>query len=255
MASVDPRAVMGVFPSDHVIAQDAAYRNLVRQALRAADAGRMVVLGIEPRWPETGYGYIEFGAKGPGLLPVKSFREKPDLAAAKRMLRAGRFAWNAGMFFWRAEVLLEQLRRHLPRTATLLAGLPPLRAKNFSARLAEVYPRCENISIDYAVMEKAEGVVGLAAGEIGWNDVGSWNAVYELAAKDAAGNAARGDAVFLESRGNFVDGGRKLVALAGVRDLIVVDTPDALLVADRNQAQKVGDLVKLLEQARREELL
>ena len=255
IASVDPQAVMGVFPSDHVISRDAAYRNLIRQALRAAAAGSMVVLGIKPRWPETGYGYIEFGTKGPGAMPVKSFREKPDLATAKKMLRAGRFAWNAGVFFWRAATLLDAMRRHLPRTATLLAGLPPFGARDFAARLAEVYPHCENISIDYAVMEKAPGVIGFAAGDIGWNDVGSWNAVYELAAKDSAGNAARGETVFLESSGNYVDGGRKLVALAGVQDLVVVDTADALLVVDRKQAQKVGDVVKLLERLKRDEVL
>ena len=122
--------------------------------------------------------------------------------------------------------------------------------------MAEVFPRCENISIDYAVLERAKNVVGIPAGDIGWNDVGSWNAVYELQRRDAQGNAVRGDALLLDSGGNYIDGAKsKLIALLGVHDLIVVDTPDALLIADRSRAQQVGDLVKQLEKEKRDTLL
>jgi mannose-1-phosphate guanylyltransferase len=159
------------------------------------------------------------------------------------------------MFFWRTEVLLNALRRHLPKTATLLASLPRFSDRHFAAKLNEVFPRCENISIDYAVIERADNVVGFACDEIGWNDVGSWNAVYELVAHDRDGNAARSDIISAESTGNYVDAGKKLVALLGANHLIVVDTPDALLIADRERAQKVGDIVKLLEQSRRHDLL
>ena len=147
-----------------------------------------MVVGIQPRWPETGYGYIEFprGTK-PGAaqaLPVRRFHEKPELANAKRYVAAGNFYWNSGMFFWRADVLLDQLRRHLPRTATVLASLPRFGSRRFAAALKRAFPLCENISIDYAVLEKAgpsgHPVSGIAAGDFGWNDVGSWNAVYEL---------------------------------------------------------------------------
>jgi mannose-1-phosphate guanylyltransferase len=257
--ALDPDAVMGVFPSDHVIAKPRRYLQLARAAFRAAAGGNMAVLGIAPRWPETGYGYIEFprGTK-PGSLepaPVLSFREKPDAPTASRYLAAKRFYWNAGMFFWRTEVVLQALRRHLPKTATLLASLPRFADRSFAAKLNEVFPRCENISIDYAVLERTQNVVGFPCDEIGWNDVGSWNAVYELVARDRDGNAARSVVISADSTGNYVDAGNKLVALLGANNLIVVDTPDALLIADRRRAQKVGDIVKLLEKNRRHDLL
>jgi mannose-1-phosphate guanylyltransferase len=186
---------------------------------------------------------------------VKRFREKPALAQAKRYLAAGNFYWNSGMFFWRAGVLLEQLRQHLPKTATLLASLPRFGSRQFTARLAQAFPLCDNISIDYAVMEKAGNVCGIAAADFGWNDVGSWNAVYELLPGDGDGNVVAGESVCLQAHNNFVDARGKTVALVGVDDLIVVDTPDALLVARRDCAQRVGDVVKALERQNREHLL
>jgi mannose-1-phosphate guanylyltransferase len=259
LQSIDPEAVMGVFPADHVIGKPRDYMRLIRPAFKAAKEGKIVVLGIEPRWAETGYGYIEFPEKWPvssGQCPVKSFREKQDAATAAEFLKAGNFYWNAGMFFWKTSVLLDALRRFLPETAELIAGLPAFSSRQFGAKLAQVFPRCENISIDYAVLEKAANVVGIAAGDIGWNDVGSWDAVYELQKRDAQGNAVRGDALIEASGGNYVDGAKnKLIALLGVQDLIVVDTPDALLIADRSRAQQVGDLVKQLEKQKRDDLL
>lgn len=257
--SLDRDAVMGVFPSDHVIAKPRRYLQLARSAFRAAAQGKIAVLGIEPRWAETGYGYIEFpqGARAGSIdpVPVLRFREKPDARTAAKYVAAKHFYWNAGMFFWRAEVLLHALRRHLPKTATLLASLPPFSSRTFGAKLNAVFPRCENISIDYAVLERSRNVVGLACDDIGWNDVGSWNAVYELLPRDRDGNAARSLIVSAGSSGNYIDAGKKLVALLGANNLIIVDTPDALLVADRNRAQQVGDIVKLLEQNRRDDLL
>src|ERR1035438_2787312 len=161
LQSIDPDAVMGVFPADHVIAREGRYRQLVRGAFRSAERGQMVVLGILPRWPETGYGYIEFPrGTEPGSKPVaiRCFHEKPDARTARRYVAAGRFFWNAGMFFWRAGVLLDELRRNLPRTASILAALPAFHDAGFPAKLREAFPLCENISIDYAVMERAQGV-------------------------------------------------------------------------------------------------
>jgi mannose-1-phosphate guanylyltransferase len=137
----------------------------------------------------------------------------------------------------------------------LISSLPAFAAADFAAKLAEVFPRCENISVDFGVMEHATNVFGLACDEFGWNDVGSWNAVYELLPRDSSGNAARSELLSANSKGNYVDCGRKLVALLGVENLIIVDTPDALLVADRSRAQQVGDIVKLLEKNKRDELL
>lgn len=259
LRSVDPDAVMGVFPSDHVIAKPHRYRQLARAAFRAARNGKMAVLGIAPRWAETGYGYVEFprGTLRGSLTPVKvvKFREKPDARTAARYVAAGRFYWNAGMFFWRADVVLEALRRYLPKTATVIASLPAFSDRRFAHRLKEAFPLCENISIDYAVLERAQNVVGLACDDIGWNDVGSWNAVYELLSRDRQANVARSTLIAAESRGNYVDAGGKLVALLGVNNLILVDTPEALLVADRGRAQEVADLVKVLEQTKRDDLL
>jgi mannose-1-phosphate guanylyltransferase len=257
--SFDPDAVMGVFPSDHVIAKPRRYLQFARTALRAAAGGKIVVLGITPRWAETGYGYIEFpqGTRAGSLdaSPVLRFREKPDVRTAAKYVAAKRFFWNAGMFFWRADVLLGALRRHLPKTATLLASLPRFSDRRFAARMNQTFPLCENISIDYAVLERAGNVEGLACDEIGWNDVGSWDAVYELSPRDRNGNAARSLFVSAESNGNYIDAGNKLVALLGANNLIIVDTPDALLIVDRKRAQQVGDIVKLLEQNRRDDLL
>jgi mannose-1-phosphate guanylyltransferase len=257
--SIDRDAVMGVFPADHVIVKARRYGQLVRAAYTAAAKGKIMVLGIAPRWAETGYGYIEFpkDVQRGSLTPVEvaSFREKPDDQLAKEYLDAGNFYWNAGMFFWRADVLLENLRKHLPKTATLLAGLPPFGHRTFGAKLAAIFPRCENISIDYAVLERAENRVGIACDEIGWNDVGSWNAVYDLLPRDAEENVARSEIASIASLRNYVDAGKKLVALVGVNDLVIVDTPDALLIADRRRAQDVGALVKLLEKQKRDDLL
>jgi len=259
LQQLDPEAIMGVFPSDHIITRPARYLRLLRPAFKAAARGDIVVLGIEPRWAETGYGYIEFpkGVRAGLALPsrVESFREKPDLATARRFLNAGRFYWNAGMFFWKTSVLLDALRRFLPKTATLIASLPPVAKRGFAPALESVFPLCENISIDYAVLEKADNVVGLPAGDIGWNDVGSWNAVYELLRRDSNANVARGEIVVMDGAGNYVDAHGKLVALLGVKDLVIVDTPDALLVADRNRAQQVGEIVRLLEKQKRDDLL
>jgi len=259
LQSIDPDALMGVFPSDHMISKPARYLRFVRAAFKAAGEGKMVVLGIQPRWPETGYGYIEF-PKGPGAglfdpLAVRKFREKPDLSTAKRYLNSGNFCWNAGMFFWKTSVLLDALREFLPKTATLLASLPAFSNRRFASRLKEAFPHCENISIDYAVLEKSRDVVGFATDDFGWNDVGSWNALYELLPRDSSANVIRGEALAHASSGNYIDADGKLVALVGVKDLVIVDTPDALLIADRSRAQEVGDIVKQLEKQRRDNLL
>jgi len=258
LGQMDPDAVLGVFPADHLILREERFRAFVKAAFEAAEAGGVVVLGIQPRWAETGYGYIEFGASTkPGetdAIPVASFREKPDEPTAKKFVEAGHFFWNAGMFFWKAAKVSELMRRYQPKTATLLAGLPQFESADFGAKLAEAYPLCDNISIDYAVIEKAQNVSGIALDDIGWNDVGSWEAVYELAEKDADGNASRGDLIAESSSGNYVDAS-KTVALVGVENLVIVDTPDALLVANRNRSQDVSKLVKMLDAAKREELL
>ena len=188
---------------------------------------------------------------------MRRFHEKPELANAKRYLAAGNFYWNSGMFFWRADVLLDQLRRHLPRTASR-AGFPaPLRIAPLRRRpeagLSALREHLDRLRRDRE--GRPATVSGIAAGDFGWNDVGSWNAVYELLPRDACGNVVAPDSICLDAHDNFVDARGKVVALLGVRDLIVVDTPDALLVAARDRAQRVGEVVKALEKRERHDFL
>ena len=258
LTDADPNAVLGVFPADHLITKEARFRKFVKSAYKAAETSDVVVLGIQPRWAETGYGYIEFPkAVTPGAIEpsaVTSFREKPDEKTARKFLKSGNFFWNAGMFFWKTSTILDLMRRHQPKTATFLASLPSFQSRNFATKLAEVYPLCENISVDYALIEKTNTVSGIALDDIGWNDVGSWEAVYELADKDNDGNASAGEIFAEASRGNYVSAG-KPVALVGVENLVIVDTPDALLVANRSRSQDVSKIVKTLDAQKREELL
>ena len=258
LTDADLNAVLGVFPADHLITKQARFRKFVKSAYKAAETSDVVVLGIQPRWAETGYGYIEFPkAVTPGAIEpsaVTSFREKPDEKTARKFLKSGNFFWNAGMFFWKTSTILDLMRRHQPKTATFLASLPSFQSRNFATKLAEVYPLCENISVDYALIEKTNTVSGIALDDIGWNDVGSWEAVYELADKDNNGNASAGEIFAEASRGNYVSAG-KPVALVGVENLVIVDTPDALLIASRSRSQDVSKIVKTLDAQKREELL
>ena len=256
----DPDAVMGVFPADHIIEKPARYLRLVKPAYEAARKGQICVLGIQPRWAETGYGYIEFpfGVTSGGTTPLKvqRFTEKPNLDKAKEFLAAGTYYWNAGMFFWRASVFMDEMREHMPATAATLAKLPLFASRTFKSKLATHFPDCENISVDVGIIEKSDKVHGIACDEFGWNDVGSWNAVYELLVRGAHANVLASSDVLTElSEGCYVDVPKKLVALVGVKDLVVVETDDALLIVDRHRAQNVSDIVKALERAKREELL
>ena len=255
----DRDAVMGVFPADHHIADETAYCEVATRALEAARGDRLLVLGIPPTSPETGYGYIEFPAGtrpgSPDLLPVTRFREKPDLASAKAFVAAGNFFWNSGQFFWRAEVLAEEMTAHLPGTWATVAGIARGGTAGAAGRLAARYADCENISVDHAVLERSGRVAGFATGPIGWTDLGSWNALYAMLPKDPDGNCARSEAVFVDAAGNFVDAPGKQVALLGVSDLIVVDTPDALLVCPRDSSEGIRSLLETLRSAGRDDLL
>jgi mannose-1-phosphate guanylyltransferase len=259
-------ALMAVLPADHYIAQAELYRKIVRAALdSAARPGTLIVLGIPPTHPETGFGYIERGARAKGgrapIYAVRQFTEKPEAARARRYLASGKYYWNAGMFFWRASTYLAQLKRFLPTTHDALLRLAQtVGTPRYNSTLARIYPRLENISVDYAVLEPATRArdaarVFVIPAEIGWSDIGSWAAVYELLAKTAGENVAAGKFFALDSAGNFLWSPRKLVAAIGVRDLVVVDTPDALLVCPRERSQDVGKVVKWLEEAKRRDLL
>ena len=252
LQSIDPNAVMGVFPSDHMISKPARYLRFVRAAFKAAAEGKIVVLGIQPRWPETGYGYIEFpkGVDAGSLdpLPVRNFREKPDLATAKRYVKNGNFHWNAGMFFWKTSVLLDAMREFLPKTATLLASLPAFASRQFPSRLKEAFPRCENISIDYAVMESAKNVYVLPA-TFDWNDLGTWGSLHEKLPKDDNNNAVVNAKVLLQnSSSNIISTAKdKLVIVDGLEDFIIVDKDNVLLIYPKSKEQEIKGIVSQLQ--------
>lgn len=243
---------MGVFPSDHMIDQPNAFLNVIKAAVHEARRpGRLVVLGIPPTHPETGYGYIEVAqdplARGVAQRVVR-FTEKPSAATAREYLASGNFYWNSGMFVWRASSILEALAEYLPETSENLRRIAEAPKSKLTAALDRWYPDCENISIDYAVLEHSRNIVCLPAGGMGWNDLGSWAAVYEELAPQGGTVAVSGDVIEIDSANNYVQAEGKMVALVGVKDLIVVETPDALLIVPRAEAQKVGKVVQVLEQ-------
>ena len=260
-------ALMAVLPADHYIAQPQEYRKIVSTALNVArEPGRMVVLGIPPTRPETGFGYIEradatIGANGMPVYPVRRFTEKPPLETAKEYLAAGNYHWNAGMFFWRVSTFLSALQEHLPETYKSLAAVAAkIGTAQYKTRLRKTYPKLENISVDYAILEKATRPAGVPQvfvipAEVGWSDIGSWEAVYELLAKSAGENIFSGAGHSIDSSGNFVSSPGKFVAAIGVKDLVVVDTRDALLICPRNRAQDVARIVKWLESQKLARLL
>ncbi|HTW57857.1 MAG TPA: mannose-1-phosphate guanylyltransferase [Terriglobales bacterium] len=263
----DPDAILGMFPSDHVIADEARYRETLKRAIEIAGAGpNIVVLGIRPSRAETGYGYIEAGSIFQGeALRVRRFTEKPDAARAAEFVAAGNYFWNSGMFLWSARTLADVLREHLPQTAPLLEEIASaFDARKFAATFRRLYPKCQNISVDYAVLEprsakgeRAANIFCLPA-DFGWNDLGSWMALHEhhtAKSRPAEGNLVAGSEVFvLNSCRNYIHAPGKFVAMVGVNDLVVVETPDALLVTTRHAAQDVGKVVKHLDEKKMHKL-
>ena len=251
----EPDALMGVFPADHYIGNEQQYHGLLESALKAAEADRLIVLGIQPQRPETGFGYIEFaGPIQPGhsqAVPVTRFREKPDRRTAEEFVRSGRLYWNSGQFFWRAAVLAEEMLRHLPDTWTVLAAI----AGGDADRLGERYQECANVSVDTGILERSDRVWGLAAPDIGWSDLGSWESLRALLPKDADGNCAPTPSTLVRSSGNYLDVPSKHVALLGVSDLVIVETPDALLVCPRHEAQNLSEVTSSLADDNHKHLL
>ncbi len=264
----DPEAVLGLFPSDHVIAEPAQYRATLSRGIEIAAAGdNVVVLGIRPTRPETGYGYIEAGAPdSDGSLRVRRFTEKPDRDRARQFFEAGNYFWNSGMFLWRADTLANALREHLPNTAVLLEKIAAAYGSSkFAGTFRKLYPKCENISVDYAVLEprSAEGVsrsrIFCLPSDFGWSDLGSWSALHEhhvAKTKSRDGKPVSASGSFaLNARNNYVHVPGKFVALIGVSNLVIVETDDALLVTTLDQAQDVGKVVKHLDEKKLKHLV
>jgi len=267
----NPDAVLGVFPSDHVISDEPRFLKALQKGIALAAAGEnIIVLGIEPLRPETGYGYIETGdlTSDDNAVHVRRFIEKPNLHRAQEFVAAGNYYWNSGMFLWSARTLANAVREHLPETAPLLESIAAAYGTpRFDEVFKELYPRCENISVDYAVLEprsaKGEHLSHLycVPAEFSWNDLGSWASLYEYQIEtrlrgDAEGNVAEtGGHVAIDAVDNYVFSPKKFVALVGVENLVVVDTEDALLIAHRDHSQDVGKIVRELSQTGRKELI
>ncbi len=241
----DPEAIIAVLPSDQCISDEAGFRLVVARALEGAAKGYLTTIGITPTRAETGYGYIEIGDEiDPSLFAVSRFVEKPDRARAEAYVAGKKHLWNAGMFFFRASVMREAIATHLPALAEGLARL------GRGDRLGEVFPQLPAISIDHGVMEKASPLA-VVKGDFGWSDVGDWQAAWEMAPKDDAGNALCEGAIAIDSRGNLVrdlSGKKRVIALVGVENLVVVDTGDALIVLPRERAQDVRAVVLALKE-------
>lgn len=248
IARQDPKAVLAMLPADNRVEKTEVFRRALKTAFRtAAKTGWPVTFGIRPSFPHTGYGYLEMGRQAAKagafrIYQLKRFHEKPDVRTAQKFFKSGRFLWNSGMFVWRADAILEAARRYLPGAHDL--ALRIAEAKATGAAMKRFFPLMPNISIDYGLMEKMEGKILTVPVDIGWSDVGGWKTLAELLKRSGHDNVLAGNAIPVKSSGNFVKGAGRLVALVGVRDLIVVDTPDAVLVCHKDHTEDIRELVE-----------
>jgi len=242
--SRDKDATCAILPADAMIHDGETFRRQLRQAFEAASRGKdILTFAIPPAFPSTGFGYLELGeADADGIFPVSRFVEKPDREVAESYVAGGRHAWNAGIFLWSAELFFEESQRHIPELAKFIEDFPGEGLGDF---LHSRFPNLPKISVDYAILEKARSVRALRAG-FDWDDVGSWSSLPAHLGTDSSGNCLQGPTAVHESTGNIVLSTGRLIALCGVRDLIIVETPDAILVAHKDSAQHIKALQKLL---------
>jgi len=257
IAGQDDDATMVVLPADHLIADADAFLSVLKAGVQKAQQDdTLVTIGIKPSRPETGYGYIELEKESDETIAdfkikkVAQFREKPDIATARQFVFSGRFLWNSGMFIWKVSTILTQFERHLPVISEQVEQLKPAVATNKQAdAINTFYDACPSVSIDYGIMEKAETVF-VIPGDFGWNDVGSWKALYELRDKDENENVVNAKQYVTEdASGNLIHSENgKIIALAGVENLAVVETDDAILVCNLDKAQAVKQIVNQLKE-------
>lgn len=239
----DKDAVMAVLPSDHLVADTSAFVKVLKQAVSLAQEDFLVTLGIVPTRPETGYGYLKVVRARQGnraFYKVAKFVEKPDLARAKKFLRLGNYLWNSGMFVWRVEKILAEYQKYLPMIRRAFV------ADCRNAAVKKIWPGLPSISVDYGILEKATQVVTVPARAIGWSDVGSWQALAEVLPQDQQQNTNKGKVFTLDCNRNLIWGGKRLIAGIGLKDLVIVDTDDALLVCRKEYSQRVREVAKLL---------
>ncbi len=261
MKRVDPDEVMVVLPADHMVEDEENWRlQLQRAEAIARESDALVTIGIQPTYPATGYGYIQYTPEkvevdGVAAYRVKTFAEKPNLETAHRFLESGDFLWNSGIFIWKISTILREIEEHLPAISDALEAIDRALGTPEEEKVIDTtYRQIRSISIDYGVMEHARRVL-VIPGDFGWNDLGSWNEVYKIRPKDENQNAAQSKHVLLDTQGCLIDVEDRVVAAVGLRDLIVVETEDALLICPRDRAQEVKDIVDALRRRKMDHLL
>jgi len=241
----NPNAIMAVLPSDHLIGNSAAFMMALQKAVSLAGRDYLVTFGITPTRPETGYGYLQTQTIKEGgirVVRVRRFIEKPALNKAKRFVRSKNYFWNSGMFVWKAGVILKAFQKHQPLIFNLIG-------QNASKTVIEtVWAKLPSISVDYGILEKAGNVAAVPAGNLRWSDLGSWESLTEVLEKDRQGNLIQGNVIAAGCHQTAVFGEKRVIATIGLEDLIVVDTPDALLICRREQSQRVRDVVSVLKE-------
>ena len=246
--AINPEASMVVAPSDHLILKDKEYTDLINKALAEVEQkDALITLGITPSRPDTGYGYIQFEESDDdeGVHKVKSFTEKPDLAMAKELVKSGEFLWNAGIFIWSVKSILKALETHMPEEFQLFnEGADRFNTRDEKKFIQTAYMQCKSISIDYGIMEKAKNVFTLAA-DIGWSDLGTWGSLYSYSNKDAEGHVIQGRNVLTYDSKNCIVNvpKHKLVVLQGMKDMIVVENDDILLICKQSDEQQIKRIV------------
>ncbi len=250
MENTQSDPLMLVLPADHLIRDVPSFHAALNTAVDAAKKGILVTFGIQPEHPETGFGYIQADAEAvaDGVYAVKQFVEKPDLDTAQAYLDSGNYYWNSGMFVWRASTLLKEVKLHLPKIWHVLEDMRQhwRRGEPWQEVVRHAFPEMPDVSIDYGIMEKS-GCVGLVPCDIGWSDVGSWDAVYDISEKDMSGNATSGDVLQTGCSNSLLRSQTRLIAAAGLEDVIAVETPDAILLLKRGESQHVRDLVEKIK--------
>src|SRR5450759_273908 len=245
--------IMVVLPADHIIKDEARFREHLNIAIAAAESGKLITFGIRPTRPDTGFGYVK-AHRGvtPEVYEVDRFTEKPDAVTAERFLKEGDYYWNSGMFVWRASVILAEIRQHLPAVDKVIQAIiaesrspGEFQQATFQQAVEKHFSAMPSISIDYGVLEKSSRV-SLVPCDIGWNDVGSWQAVHEIAAKDENGNALQGNVIALDCKNSLIRAEKRLVAAIGVEALCVIETADAILISKSDQTQRVREVVYVL---------
>lgn len=249
----NPKAIVAALPADHVINDPSLFiQKLEAGAHVAATDEYLITFGIPPSYPATGYGYIQFARENPlrineePFFAVQKFKEKPDYEQAKDFLERGNYFWNSGMFIWQANVFAKKLEEYAPSLFPFWRRIVEAILNLDHSQIASIFDEMPSISIDYALMEQAMGVL-MCEGNFGWSDVGAWSALEDIWAKDKEGNALKGESIIIDSQNCLLYNPKKLTALIGVKDIIVVDTEDALLVCHKSQDQKVRDVVEKLK--------